>query len=195
MQPYFPLFVNLVHKKVRVYGAGKIAVRRISGLLRFGACVTVVAPCVLKELWELCTIYPGQLVVEQRLYQSGEIRKKETDFVLAATNDILVNQSICAECRRKAIFVNNASDRNQCDFYFPALVEQDGFVIGVTGTDGDHKKVAEFCAGLRENSRIRADRQEDDNEKTDSDRDTGESAGMCAGRAVRTIHQEPSSGV
>lgn len=195
MQPYFPLFVNLVHTKVRVYGAGKIAVRRISGLLRFGACVIVIAPCVLKELWELREGYPGQLLVEQRSYQSGEIRKKETDFVLAATNDVQVNQNICAECRRKAIFVNNASDRNQCDFYFPALVERDGLVIGVTGTDGDHKKVAEFCAGLRGNGRIRADRQEDEDEKSNSDRDAGESAGMCAGRAVKTIHQDQSSGV
>lgn len=149
MQPYFPLFVNLNHKKIVVYGAGRIAVRRMKGILRFGADVTVIAPQVRKELWELSRNYEKQLSIEQRIYQYGEIQKQDVYLVLAATNDRQVNQMICTECSQKDVMVNNASDSSQCDFYFPALVEREGLVMGVTSIDGSHKKVAEFCDRLR----------------------------------------------
>lgn len=149
MQPYFPLFVNLNHKKVVVYGAGRIAIRRIRGILRFGAEVTVIAPQVRKELWELLPDYEKQLSIEQRAYQYGEIQKQDVYLVLAATDDRQVNQMISTECSQKDVMVNNASDSSQCDFYFPALVEREGLVMGVTSINGDHKKVAEFCGMLR----------------------------------------------
>lgn len=149
MQPYFPLFINLNHKKIVVYGAGRIAVRRIRGILRFGAEVAVIAPQVRKELWELLPDYEKQLSIEQRAYQYGEIQKQDVYLVLAATDDRQVNQMICTECSQKDVMVNNASDSSQCDFYFPALVEREGLVMGVTSIDGDHKKVAGFCGRLR----------------------------------------------
>ena len=41
---YFPLFVDLRGKKILIAGAGKIAARRATALVEFGADVTVVAP-------------------------------------------------------------------------------------------------------------------------------------------------------
>lgn len=150
MSAYFPLFVNIEHKRFYVYGGGQIAARRIHGLLRFGAVVTVIAPRIHQEIDHMQAAYPQQLQIEQRGYQLGEIQSEDTDYVLAATDDAGVNTSICRECRHKEIPVNNASDREQCDFYFPALIERDGLVIGVTSTDGDHKKVACFSEKLRQ---------------------------------------------
>lgn len=149
MSPYFPLFVSLSNKKILVFGAGRIAARRVAALLRYGAVVTVVAPQVRDEIRELQKNSAGQLLVEQRAYCRSEIQEDHADYVLAVTDDWEVNRMICRECRHKEIPVNNASDSGQCDFYFPALIEQDGLVIGVTSTDGDHRKVAEFCKGLR----------------------------------------------
>lgn len=150
MAAYFPLFVNIEHKSFCVFGAGHIAARRIQGLLRFGAVVTVIAPRVLEEIENMQSAYAGQLYIEYRSYRMGEIRDENTDYVLVATDDAAVNSSIYRECRHKEIPVNNASDRGQCDFYFPALIEQDQLVIGVTSTDGDHKKVAGFSERLRQ---------------------------------------------
>lgn len=149
MSPYFPLFVSLRNKKILVFGAGQIAARRVAALLRYGAAVTVVAPQVRDEIREMQKNSAGQLLIEQRVYCCSEIREDYADYVLAATDDREVNRMICRECRHKEIPVNNASDSGQCDFYFPALIERDGLVIGVTSTNGDHRKVAEFCKGLR----------------------------------------------
>lgn len=149
MFAHFPLFVSMSEKKILVFGAGQIAARRIAALLRYGAVVTAAAPQIREELRELQKQYPRQLFLEERVYRVGEIQNEDADFVLAATNHKEVNAAVCRECHHKEIPVNNASDHTQCDFYFPALVEQEQLVIGVSSMDGDHKKVAQFCARLR----------------------------------------------
>ena len=52
-RPYFPMFVDISHKKVVVVGAGTIAKRRIRTLVDFTECLTVIAPEVNPELLEL----------------------------------------------------------------------------------------------------------------------------------------------
>ena len=48
-RPYFPMFVDISHKKVVVVGAGTIAKRRIRTLVDFTECLTVIAPEVNPE--------------------------------------------------------------------------------------------------------------------------------------------------
>ena len=50
---YFPFFIDMTGKKVLVAGAGSIALRRVSALLRFGAVITVVAPQMREEFQKL----------------------------------------------------------------------------------------------------------------------------------------------
>lgn len=150
MSGYFPLFFHIEQKRFRVFGAGSVAARRVEGLLRHGAFVTVAAPRIDEGIRALEKQYPGTLVVEQRAYRMSEIQDDETDYVLAATDDPQVNLAICRECRHKNIPVNNASDRSACDFYFPALAEEENIIIGVASTDGDHERVARVGAALRE---------------------------------------------
>ncbi len=144
MPAYFPIFINMEQKRCLVFGAGKIALRRIRILLRYGAQVKVTALFICDEIENLKKSYPGQLQTEQRAYCMGEIQAEDTDFVLAATDDPKVNAHISTECRRNKIPVSNASDSSQCTFYFPALAELDNLVIGITSTDGNHKKAAAF---------------------------------------------------
>lgn len=47
-RPYFPMFVDLTGKNVLVAGGGRIALRRVTTLLRFGAAIRVVAPTALR---------------------------------------------------------------------------------------------------------------------------------------------------
>ena len=57
----------------------------------------------------------------------------ETDkftFVLAAATPE-INAQVVRECR-KNIPVNNASDRDQCDFYFPGITKDGDTVVGIT---------------------------------------------------------------
>ena len=46
---FFPLFVNLIGKEALVIGAGKIAIRKVESLLRYGAKITVVTREIKEE--------------------------------------------------------------------------------------------------------------------------------------------------
>lgn len=52
-EAYFPLFINMNHRKVLIVGAGAIGARRAGVLAEFGAEVTVVAPAGTPEMERL----------------------------------------------------------------------------------------------------------------------------------------------
>lgn len=147
MSRYFPLFVDLTGKQIRLFGAGRIAARRLRGLVEFGAVVTVVAPEIGETVRELAQEYPQQIKLCQRCYQRGEM--EDVVLVLSAVSDPEADQQIYEECRQKHIPVNLASDQTRCDFYFPALVQQDDLILGISSSGKDHRKVRRVSAWLR----------------------------------------------
>ena len=76
------------------------------------------------------------------------------DLVLTATDDTALNHRITELCRAGNIPVNNASCKEDCDFFFPAILREEGLTIGVSSGGEDHGKVAEVCGKLRRFFRI-----------------------------------------
>lgn len=146
MNTYFPLFINIKEKDILVFGGGNIATRRIKAMLPYGACIRIVAPEISEELQQLAE-QNGNLMLDYRKYKLSELQKP--DFVLAATNDEKVNQTIFRECRHKGILVNVASNRELCDFYFPGVVQQGDITVGITANGKNHKKAAEVTEQIR----------------------------------------------
>lgn len=155
---FFPVFLDMTGRKVLVYGAGKIASRRVETLLRFGAEITLIAPEIMPEMEAVLEKYQrgefekagGKIAgVEKDVYHQGTIREN-VDFVLAATDDSEVNERIFRECRHRELLVNVASDKEKCNFHFPAIVETEDVIIGIASGGEDHAKVSETAEKLRE---------------------------------------------
>lgn len=89
----------------------------------------------------------GEIVYRERCFEESDLEKM--DMVFAATDDPALNHRITELCREESIPVNNASCKEDCDFFFPAILQADGLTIGVSSGGDDHKKVAEICAKLR----------------------------------------------
>lgn len=89
----------------------------------------------------------GEIVYRERCFEESDLERM--DMVLAATDDPALNHRITELCRAGNIPVNNASCKEDCDFFFPAILQEDGLTIGVSSGGDDHKKVAEICAKLR----------------------------------------------
>ena len=72
-QRYFPFFVDISEYRVLVVGAGIIALRRTSALLRFGTRVTVVAPDIRAEFQALQAQYGQEYVcLQQKAWYLGQ---------------------------------------------------------------------------------------------------------------------------
>lgn len=136
---YFPMFVDISRFRILVAGGGKIAERRVKTLLKFQTDVTVVAPDLTEELQKLADA--GELSFRHKLYEEEDLDRM--DLVFAATDKKEVNQTIAQDCRRRGeaekrrILVNTADDKDACDFYFPAVVQEEDLVVGINsgGTD------------------------------------------------------------
>lgn len=146
MNTYFPLFINLKEKEVMVFGGGTIATRRVKALLSYGAFIRVAALDISEEL-QCIAEKNTNLVLEYRTYRPSEL--KHPDFVLAATDNIEINTTIFRECRHKGIFVNVASNRELCDFFFPGIVQKDDITIGITANGKNHRRAAEVTEKIR----------------------------------------------
>ena len=147
---YFPMFIDIEGKHILVVGAGKIALRRVQTLLQFRARIKVIAKEIRKEQKEAfhLLVSEGKIVLEEKAFEESDLT--EAFFlVLAATNVKKLNHEICMLCRKRKILANTATDRTDCDFYFPAVAVQEELVVGITGDGSDHRKVAETAARIR----------------------------------------------
>ena len=143
---FFPMFVDLSDKKIVVVGGGNIATRRIKTLLQFTRNITAVAPKTTMELHELGKAGFVNLINRP---------VKRSDFtmafmVIAATNDLKLNDEIYRVCKEEGIYVNVADDKSKCDFYFPGIYMQDEVVVGITASGLNHKKARKVRVAIQE---------------------------------------------
>lgn len=135
-----------------VIGAGSIATGRAKTLCRFGAKLHVVAEDFSPGMRELAD--RGEITASVRKLDVKDTEDTElfrdTHMVFTATDDRALNEAVTRACRARGILVNNAQDSTQCDFYFPAIMEDGELVLGLAGDGTDHKKVRSVAARIRE---------------------------------------------
>ena len=152
---YFPMFVDISTKRILVIGGGKIAARRVRTLLKFAEHIEVTAPEICDEMKEKKevpqAVWSSRKVLEEDLKDTSDFLNG-ADIVLTATDDRELNQKIVSACRMRKILVNTADDKSLCDFYFPAVTEKDGVVIGMNSGGKSPKtvrKVREYLEKYR----------------------------------------------
>ena len=126
---FFPFMIQMQDKLCVIGGGGKVAYRKVSMMLSFGARVTVIAPKICDELQKIESKQDALLLV-QRPFEDGDI--EGADVVIMATNDSEVNSHIAAICKDKRILVNVVDVKKDCGFYFPAIINQDAVVASVS---------------------------------------------------------------
>lgn len=134
---FFPLYFDISKKKIVFIGGGNIAARRINTLSGFDAHISVIAPHISDEILKL----KDQI----EMSFSDDVYKEKylegADIVFACTDDKSVNHEIYVACKNRGIVVNNCSDKEECDFQFPSIVQKDSIVVGINSGGVDHKSV------------------------------------------------------
>lgn len=124
----FPLFFKLEDRKVLIVGGGDVALRKADLLSRAGAAITILAPSISVELQALLNDSKHQLIYENydKTYMSG------ARVIIAATDDEMLNHQIHADATELNIPVNVVDTPHLCDFIFPAIVDRNPIVIGIS---------------------------------------------------------------
>lgn len=134
--PLYPVGLVVGGRPCLVVGGGRVAARKIAGLLACGAAVTVVAPEVHEALGTLsgdgviAAIDGPPLEVQIRPYRRGEAAAYR--LVITATGDRAVDAAVHADAEEAGVWVNAADDTEHCTFILPAVVRDDPVSVAVS---------------------------------------------------------------
>jgi precorrin-2 dehydrogenase/sirohydrochlorin ferrochelatase len=128
---YYPVVLDVSGRKCVVVGGGAVALRKVRGLLRCGARVTVVSPKLCAGLASLAG--KGAVRFRQKAYGASDLRGAL--LVIGATDDPLVNEAVSRQARRRGILVNIADDPKLCTFHIPSTLRR-GPVLAAVSTGG-----------------------------------------------------------
>ncbi len=128
---YYPLNLRIEGRKTVVVGGGKVAERKVKGLLAFGAQVWIVSPDLTPDLRRLAG--EGRIRYRQGRYEPDDLAG--AFLVFAATSDRGVNSRVAKEAQRMGAMVNVADSPAECTFILPAILQRERVLIAVS-SDG-----------------------------------------------------------
>jgi uroporphyrin-III C-methyltransferase/precorrin-2 dehydrogenase/sirohydrochlorin ferrochelatase len=123
----FPIFVKLEGRPVLLVGAGPVGESKIGGLLSAGAVVTVVAPEATPAIQKLAA--EDQVLWHRREFAPDDLSGMAL-AVAAVPKDIA--RAVYREARARGVLVNSVDDPENCDFYYPAVVNRGDLQIAIS---------------------------------------------------------------
>ncbi|MCM3134534.1 bifunctional precorrin-2 dehydrogenase/sirohydrochlorin ferrochelatase [Paenibacillus polysaccharolyticus] len=146
MEHYTPIYVNTSDKSVLVIGGGRVAERKVRGLLQTEARITVVSPLLTPTLEQLHQ--ESRIEWIARSYRNGDLRG--AFLVYAATDDLQVNDAVVQEAEAGAILVNDAMSSGNSSFITPSVVRRGRLSIAISTAGAGPAAAAEIRALLEQ---------------------------------------------
>lgn len=125
---YYPIFVDVRKKPVLVVGAGRVAARKASVLLEYGAEIDIVGRDLCEEIHAM--IESGSLSYLGPVF--GEEQVAGRFMVVAATDDRELNNRVSKAAQARGILVNAADQPEACNFILPSVVRRGALQIAVS---------------------------------------------------------------
>lgn len=125
---YYPVHLDIKGSPCAVVGGGQVAERKVEGLLKAGAAVTVISPRVTKGISRLAK--DGVVTHVKRAYKPGDLTSNT--LVVCASSSIAVNRAARNEAASLNIPVNVVDDPGSCSFIIPSVVERGSLVIAIS---------------------------------------------------------------
>lgn len=124
----YPILLDLRGHPCLVVGGGRVAERKVLGLLAAGAAVTVVSPAASATVARLASA--GDIRWHRRAYRSGDLDGAR--LVIAATDQPDVNRQVAGDARRRGALCNVIDQPTAGDFTLPSVVRRGDLVLTVS---------------------------------------------------------------
>ena len=135
----YPANFLVAGRRCLVVGAGRIAQRKIEGLLTADADVVVVAPAAVDQVRDWAA--SGKLTWHERAFEPTDL--EDAWLAITATADAMVNQSVFDEGEARRVWINSADDPRNCSFTLMSIVRRGDIVVTVS-TNGRSPALATF---------------------------------------------------
>jgi siroheme synthase-like protein len=122
--PLYPVGLVIAGRACLVVGGGRVAARKVEGLLACGAPVTVIAPEI-----DASIAARTEVRLIRRTYRRGDVRGFR--LVIAATGDPEVSAAVFDDGEAEGVWVNAADDPPCCSFTLPAVLRRGPVTVAV----------------------------------------------------------------
>ena len=135
----YPANFIVAGRRCVVVGAGRIAQRKIEGLLAAGADIEVVAPEAVAGVQAMVTA--GTVRWSARTFEPSDL--DDAWLAVAATSTPEVNRAVFEAGEARRVWVNAADDPANCSFSLMSVVRRGDIVVTI-GTNGRSPALATF---------------------------------------------------
>ncbi len=130
---FYPMNLDLTGRRCIVVGGGKVAERKVMGLLTAGGSITLIAPKLTERLLELAQA--GLVDWYELNYMEGMLKGMNPLLVFCATDSREVNELAAIEAREAGALVNDVTEPEMTDFTVPASFRRGDLLVTVS-TEG-----------------------------------------------------------
>lgn len=124
----FPIFLKLQDRPCLVVGGGVVAARKTQQLLAAGAKVFVVAPEIEASLNKLKQA--DQMHHLEQEYDESCLQ--DMKLIIAATNNMQLNNTIAEQAKKKNILVNVVDNPESGSFIMPSVIDRSPVIVAVS---------------------------------------------------------------
>jgi siroheme synthase-like protein len=125
---YYPVFLDLHHRRAVVVGGGRVAERKVRTLLKCGANVRVVSPSLTVGLSSLAR--RGAIQYRKQSYRATDLAG--ASLVIAATHDPAVQEAVARGAKKRRLWVNVVDRTDLCSFIAPSILTRGDLVIAIS---------------------------------------------------------------
>ena len=124
---FYPMNLDLTGRRCIVVGGGKVAERKVLGLLQAAGKVTLIAPKLTERLLELA--HAGLVDWYELRYMKGMLKDMKPLLVFCATDNRDVNEQAAEEAREEGALVNDVTEPEQTDFTVPSSFRRGDLLV------------------------------------------------------------------
>jgi precorrin-2 dehydrogenase / sirohydrochlorin ferrochelatase len=133
----YPVCLNISGKLCIIVGGGRVAERKVRGVLTGGGSVRVISPVVTTKLQHLAE--QERIEWRQKTYDAADLQG--AFLVFAATDIADVQRALSRDAQAAGLLINRADAPEACDFQTPASIRRGDLTISVA-TNGKSPALA-----------------------------------------------------
>ena len=122
----YPVSLNLTEKRIVIVGGGRIALRKLKGLLGCGAILTVVSPEINEEIKNLVNF--DTITFIEREVRGSDLQ--DAFLIIVATNSFEVNEFVINQAGDHQL-VNASHQADRGNVSLPATLKRGRLIISV----------------------------------------------------------------